>query len=91
MNLINESGYDCRQGSWAVRRIVEYVRQFDVCFDVEDVLEDLQGVLALYGVCAVLTGLEQVLLSEELVRLAEQEEFREVSRLVLQEDEVIIV
>ncbi|MBU2541738.1 MAG: hypothetical protein KJ593_07525 [Candidatus Omnitrophica bacterium] len=77
-------------GSWLVYRVVEYVRQFDVWFDVEDVLDDLQGVLASYGVCAVLTGWEQELLKAELVGLAEQAEFREVSRLVLKEEELLI-
>lgn len=90
MNLICKSECECRQGSWAVRRIVEYVRQFDMWFDVEDVLEDLRGVLALYGVCAVLAGWELELLREELVGLAEREEFREVSRLVLREEELLI-
>ncbi|MCK4792622.1 MAG: hypothetical protein KAV87_53325 [Desulfobacteraceae bacterium] len=89
MNVINEmkcereSECGCGRGSWAVRHIVEYVRQFDVCFDVEDVLEDVRAVLALYGVCAVLKEWELKLLRQELVGLAEREEFREVSRVVL--------
>ena len=95
MNVINESvsKVECGRGSWAVRHIVEYVRQFDVCFDVEDVQDDLKAVLAAYGVCAVLEDWELELLRVELVGLAEREEFREVSRLVLnqgQEDGLLI-
>jgi len=78
-------------GSWLIHRVVEYVRQFDIWFDVEDVLEDLDGILAFYGLYVELASWERRLLARELVRLAEQQEFAEVSRLVLKEDEVIIV
>jgi hypothetical protein len=75
---------------YKIHRVVECIKQYDFEFEVPEVVENLQGVLANYGlVDADLTDDEEVLLMIELIPLAEQFEFGEVDYLVLQAEVVI--
>ncbi len=73
---------------YKIHRIVEYIKLFE--FEISDVEENLDNVLGNYGLLEIdLTAEEYKLLENELLPLAEEYEFSEVSRLVLQEESLI--
>lgn len=84
-------GREDRVGSAVAHAVVEYIRQFEFCFDVADVEEDLDGVLHYYGIYLELSVAERRLVAEGLRRYAEGFEFAEVERLVFQEEEELLL
>ena len=65
-----------------VHRIVEYIRsRGEFPFERDDVLDDLDEVLAYYGISTLLDRDEQAAVTQELLKLAEQFEVAEVVRL----------
>ena len=65
-----------------VHRIVGLIRmRHEFPFDVDDVVEDLDGVLNFFEIFEALANQEKMLLTEELVKLALVEEYREVARM----------
>ena len=75
---------------YKIHRIVEYIKQFDFDFETFDILEDLDMVLAYYDLLEVeLNNRECDLLAYELLKLAEQYEFRESAYLASQNDLLI--
>jgi hypothetical protein len=73
-----------------IHRIVEYIKLFEFEFEISDVEENLDNVLGNYGLLEIdLTAEEYKLLKNELLPLAEEYEFSEVSRLALQEESLI--
>lgn len=79
-------GKEDRVGSAVAHAVVEYIRQFEFCFDIADVEEDLDRVLHYYGIYLELSDVERRLVTEGLRRYAEGFEFAEVERLVFQEE-----
>ena len=64
-----------------VNRIVEYIRSCgDFPYDTDDVIEDLSGILYIYGIYNFLSRDEELLLLDELLELAEQSEISEAVR-----------
>ena len=62
-------------------KIVEYVKSYgDFPYDMDDVIEGMQGILTEYGIYSVLTDSEYYLLVEELLELAERSEIAESAR-----------
>lgn len=75
---------------YKIYRMVEYIKLFDFEFDTYEVMENLNEVLAYYGVADIdLADEECTLLTDELLQLAEQFEFSEAAHLALQEDPLI--
>jgi len=73
-----------------VNRLVEYIKQFEFVFETDEVVESLYDVLAHYGIANTdLTNQEEIHLISDLLPLAEQFEFREVSRLALEQEVVV--
>ena len=70
-----------------VHGIVECIKQYSFCFDTYQVEEDLYEVLSYYGVDVSLTPREEILVYEELYRLAEQLEFSEM--VILERDSIL--
>ncbi len=76
---------------YKIFRIVEYIKLSDFEFEIDEVIEHLNEVLAYYDVIdADLTDDEYLTLIGELLPLAEQFEFREVSHLVAQDDMLLL-
>ena len=64
-----------------IHRIVEFIRCCgEFGHDMDDVIEDTDGILHSYGVYDFLTRDEYFLLVDELLELAEQSEIREAVR-----------
>ncbi len=71
-------------------KIIQYIKQTEFEFEVPEVLEDLDSVLAYYNLMDIdLTEDEKTLLMIELTPLAEQFEFSEVAHLALQEEMIV--
>jgi len=66
---------------FVVHSIVECIRQYNFCFDTVQVEENLGEILDYYSIAVILTADQEVLLTEELYRLAEQYEFSEMVQL----------
>jgi len=76
---------------YKIHRIVEYIKQSDFEFETFDVLEEIDTVLAYYDLLDIeLNEEETALLVSELLPLAEEFEFREVSFLVSQDDLLLL-
>ena len=75
---------------YKIHKIVEYIKQFDFVFEINEVIDDLDKVLAYYDAADVdLTDDEHIFLIAELLPLAEQFEFSEAEHLSIQEDSLI--
>ena len=75
---------------YKIHWMVEYIKQFDFDFETFDVLEDLDMVLAYYDLLEVeLSDRERNLLAYELLKFAEQYEFRESAYMASQNDMLI--
>lgn len=70
-----------------VHGIVECIKQYNFCFDTEQVEHSLYEILAHYGVDVPLTAFEEILVYEELYQLAEQFEFSEM--VLLERDSIL--
>ncbi|MBU0628277.1 MAG: hypothetical protein KKC75_03750 [Nanoarchaeota archaeon] len=70
---------------YKVYRIVEYVKQSGFVYEVDELKEDIEGILANYGIID-LCDEEYDLLRAELLPLAEQFEFSEVLHLVAEHE-----
>ena len=76
---------------YKIFRIVEYIKLSDFEFEINEVIQNLEEILAQYGfVDADLNQDEFLQLMAELIPLAEQFEFREVSHLVAQDDMLLL-
>ena len=66
---------------YKVNRIIEFVWACgDFPYDVDDVIEDLSGILTSYGICSVLDSAEYYHTMDELLELAEKAEISEAVR-----------
>ncbi len=60
-------------------RTIEYLKTKDLFYDVEDVDDDIEGVLAYYGISENFTDSELYVIREELKDIIEQQEFIEAA------------
>jgi len=74
-----------------LHRFVEIVKQQDFPFDTHDVEEDLDRVLNYYSGNHELTKEDKTLLKEELAKLAEDEQTREIEKAILKVKYPILV
>ena len=73
-----------------IHRIVEYIKLFEFEFEVVEVIENLYSILSSYDLLDMaLTDDEYNFLKNELLPLAENFEFAEVSRLTLPEESLM--
>jgi len=72
---------------YKVHGIVKYIKQYNFCFDTEQVEENIYDVLSHFGIYDVFTPKEENLIYEELYRLAEQFEFSEM--VLLERDSIL--
>ena len=72
--------------SYKIHKIVEYIKLFEFNFEVDEVKEDLKNILNHYDILDGMNTDEMKIVSDELVKLAEQFEFSESARLAFQED-----
>ena len=76
---------------YKVYRMINHIKvnNIDICFDTFDLIHDFDRVLAELGIYndEDLTERERQLLFDELYKLAEKQEFAEMSRLYAVEDE----
>ena len=75
--------------NYKIYRITQYIKASSFEFEVDEVIEGLESILAYYNVFDYLSKEEYHILMDELLALAEQFEFSEVSYLVAQEDPLI--
>ena len=75
--------------NYKIYRITQYIKASSFEFEVDEVVESLESVLAHYNVIDHLNKEEYYILMDELLGFAEQFEFSEVSYLVAQEDPLI--
>ncbi len=74
-----------------IHNIVEYIKLFDFEYEVIEVIENLNNILSSYDLLDMaLTSEEYSILQNELIPLAENFEFTEVSRLTLPEAESLM-
>ncbi len=75
---------------YKINKIVEYIKLSDFEFETDEVIENLDKVLAHYNTVGIdLTDDEYYFLIEELFPLAEQFEFRESAYLASQDEFLI--
>ena len=76
--------------NYKINKIVQYIRQSEFKFEVEEVLQDIKGILADYGILD-LSDDEYLFLQTELLPLAEQFEISEVLYLTSRQEHLLIV
>ena len=74
---------------YKIHKIVEYIKVFGFEFETDEVIENLNEVLANYDILDFLSDDEYYFLIDELLPMAEQFEFREVGYLASQDDPLI--
>lgn len=75
---------------YKINRIVEYIKQSEFEFELDEVIHDTERILAYYDIVDIeLSEDEYILLMLELLPLAEAFEFREAAYIGLQEDSLI--
>lgn len=76
-----------------VHGIIEYLKLHEISFNFEDVVEEdvdgINGILSQYGFFRALTKDEAVEVRNALLEMAIEEEFREVERLAMNDDECL--
>lgn len=68
-----------------VHSIIECVKQYDFCFEVSELQESVEEILAYFGIHIFLSADEKRLLIDELVGLAEDFEVSEAVRWASQD------
>lgn len=73
-----------------IHKMVEYIKQYDFEFEIDEVIQNMEGILAEYGFVDIELSQDEFLqLMTDLLPLAEKFEFSEASHLALQEDPLI--
>jgi len=67
----------CDESRVKVHAIVECIKQYDFCFEQDEVINNPYGVLDQFGIFEELLPEEEALLINELLKLAEDFEVRE--------------
>ena len=76
---------------YKIHNIVEYIKLFDFSFEIDEVKENLNDIMVYFGFANTdLTTDEKQIVSSELIKLAEQFEFKEAAHLALQEDFLMV-
>lgn len=73
-----------------LHRFIESVKQKDFPFDTHDVDEDLDEVLGYYRSDYELTEEDKTLLKDELAKLAEAEQTKEITSIIIDNDDPIL-
>ena len=76
--------------NYKINKIVKYIRQSEFKFEVEEVVQDIKGILADYGILD-LSDDEYLFLQTELLPLAEQFEISEVLYLTSRQEDLLTV
>ena len=72
-----------------INRIVNYIKQFAFEYEIDEVKENINGILADFKIYDILSDKEIEILKLELEELAEEYEMREAIRLALNSDPLL--